>query len=148
MKPITLISVLLALMAGCRPQSELAPSSDEEMQHKIAGVWVHQGTLKSKGDFVATLELAPDGTYSDINTFSKPLPQGLSRIETSGRWRIENNFLIITETNSSPTNAHLAEEVRFEIVRLDDRELEYKPPETYEGFSVPTNHIVFRKATR
>ena len=148
MKPGALILVLLVLVAGCGRQSEGAASSDQERQHKLAGVWVHKRTLKSERDVVATLAMNPDGTYTGIDTFSKPMPDGVSRIETSGRWRIEDGFLVMTETSSSLTNAHLPEEGRVRVVRLDDRELEYAPPDKYEGISVPTNHIIFRKQMR
>jgi hypothetical protein len=142
------ILVLLVLVAGCRKQSERAASSDGEMWRKLAGVWVHKQTLKSGAEIVATLEMARNGTYTDVDTFSKPLPDGLRKIESSGRWRIEDGFLIMTVTSSSLTNAQSGEEARVRIVRLDDRELEYEPLDKYEGVSVPTNHIIFKKQTR
>lgn len=89
--------------------------------------------------------MLPDGNYTGIDTFSKALPDGVSRIETRGRWRIQNGFLIMTEISSSLTNAQSPEEVRVRIVRLDDRDLEYEPPDKIKGFSVPTNHIIFRR---
>jgi hypothetical protein len=148
MKLGALILLLLMSAAGCSRQSESAASSDQKMQHKLAGVWVHNRTLKSGPDIVAFLEMNQDGTYTGIDTFSKPMPDGVSRVETGGRWRIENGFLIMTGTSSSLTNAHLPEEARIKIVRLDERELEYEPPDKYEGFSVSTNHIIYKKQTR
>lgn len=148
MKPAALILVLLVLIAGCTRQSEPAVCSGEGMQHKLTGVWVHNRMLKSGRDIVATLEIFPDGTYTGVDTFSKPMPDGSSRIESSGRWRIEDGFLIFTMTSCSQTNARLPEDGRVGVVRLDDHELEYEPPDKYEGISVSTNHIVFRKQTR
>jgi hypothetical protein len=148
MKPHEFILVALVLIAGCKRPSDLATSFDQVMQQKLAGVWVRNRTLKSGGEIVSTLEMTRDGAYTGIKTFSKPTPDGLSRIEARGRWRIEDGFLIMTLTTTSLTNAGVSEKSRLRIVRLDDHELEYEPPEEADGSSVPTNHIVFRRQTR
>jgi len=150
MKLFALLLVLV-LVAGCQRQSEHVASSDEALQRKLAGVWVHKRTLKSGPDVVATLQVNPDGTFSGTSIFSKPLPDGLGRLEQSGTWRIEDGFLVMTVTSSSLTNAQLPEEGRVQIVRLDERELEYKPAESIEGIEgvyIATNHIIYRRQTR
>lgn len=147
MKASTCILVLFVLVAACSRHPEPAPSTDEGMQKKLAGVWIHERRSPFGQDIVATLEISPGGTYSAVTSFPKR-KRGRPTLEDGGTWHIEAGFLIITSTTGSETNAPVPIVVRYRIVRLNDRELELEPPDTIDGVSILTNTVVYRKHTR
>ena len=143
------IFVLFVLVAGCKRYTEPAATSDERMQKRLAGIWVHEVKSPSGKEIkgIDTVKMAPDGTYTSI--VSLPMRKvGARRIESSGIWRIEDGIIIITETSVSATNFQGTNVMRFKIVRFEDHELELEFGGEVDGFSIPTNRSIFRKEAR
>jgi hypothetical protein len=147
MKASALSLVLFVSVTACSRHAEPPASSDEGMQHKLAGVWVHEQTTPSGQHIVGTLEMAQGGTYTSI--LSLPARKvGPRRIESSGIWRIEDGFLIITETGASLTNFQGTNVMRCKILRVENHEFEFEFGGAIDGFTIPTNRTVFRKEAR
>jgi hypothetical protein len=141
------ILVLVVLVAGCKGDPESAASADEGMQKKLAGIWVCDVKSRKEIKGTNTINLAADGSYISIVSLPKR-EVGLRRLESSGKWRIEDGSLIISQTNANFAEVQGTNVWRLKIVRVEERELELEPGGDFGGINIPTNRTVYRREAR
>jgi len=115
--PMIVSSVLLTA-CGQREPSPL--ESDAEIQAKLVGTWVREGT-DSDGEYRTVNTISADGDYVAEGTFV--VSNTARRFTESGTILFRGGVLTQTTTKHSNTNARLPMVERTRIVRLDGREL-------------------------
>jgi hypothetical protein len=97
-----------ALVAACRKQ---ALPNDPQIREEIVGAWIpsdgKQGSVKFESD----------GSFTGTG--------GENGVRVAGTWSVENGFITICTTRSSPIKVIPVEKAR--LVKLDKNEMVFQP---------------------
>lgn len=112
----------LALSACNHSDQPATPSTDAELQQKLAGIWRADDQIPRGIHVQSETIVEPDGSY--ILLLTNTLSNGMRRVTLAGTFAVKNGMLIDTMTNDFTNPKYVPWRAGANrILRLDEHEL-------------------------
>jgi uncharacterized protein (TIGR03066 family) len=124
------ICLLLTFLAGCGTARPPLAHTDAEVSQKLVGKWNEESTAEGITT-IMTHEFTQDGKYACSGKMRRP--GGESDLAMSGTWQVTGGVLVYTLQTSQPAYYKPGEQVKDQVLSIDDQEFIYKDEDGEES---------------